>query len=601
MTLLHALLRPLRRFGAEARGSAAVELVIVLPLLLWGLAATVVFFDGYKARYQSEMAAQTVADIMSRETDMFTGEYIEGLNEVFDFLADSEFPTRIRVSSVIWDAENQRHRLQWSYGTRGFAPLPADTFELMQEGDLETLLAQFGNDTSFSFAGAAAQMPIETLPQRIPPVLPGEAMLLVETFALWSPFANVGVGQLRFTPVVAVRPRFAPWINFEGVDPVIPETDYEIAWTGGGNTDLPDPNDPDPVDPDPVPSNPTSYSFDDSVTTNWSQTPVTSGGPSGNFLGPFSNATYANPVNLSVNLASSGMNATIAFDLLILDSWDGYSTTYALPRGDTVTLMINGAPISLDPFVGYSTVIFNNARVASGYLGTMTYTLRMEQTRVGSSFAGSPSYGDQIWRATLSLQNAPQNFTLGFSSGSDSSAADESFGIDNLTISASGTGSPAPFTANANALQTPDPHTRFPRYSGCPDHRHQAPWLSMLATDLSTGISMMRNAGGGTNLGNCSSVGGLGWMNASPHLALNYTNNQTYTTLQIGMDDGNTGYTCDTTLLVRDPAGQWWFNDDTVGLNAGIRIGNAPSGQYFVFVGTYGSTQCDSRLTINRG
>lgn len=599
MTLFDALTRPLRRFRSDSRGSASVELVIVLPLLLWGLAATVVFFDGYKARYHAEMAAQTVADIMSRETDLFTGEYIEGLNDVFDFLADSEFPTRIRVSSVIWDSENERHRLQWSYGSRDFAPLPADTFELMQEGDLETLLAQFGEDTSFSFAGAAAQMPIENLPTRIPPVLPGEALLLVETFALWSPFASVGVGQLRFTPVVVVRPRFAPWINFEGVEPVYPETDYEIAWTGGGNTDLPDPNDPDPVDPDP-PANPTAYSFDDGVTTNWSQTPVASGGPTGSYLGPFGNATYASPVNLSVNLASSGMNATIAFDLLIIDSWDGYDTSYALPRGDTVTLMINGSPISMDPFVGYSTLIYNNTRVASGYLGTMTYTLRMEQTRVGSSFVGSTSYEDQIWRATLTVQNAPQSFTLGFSSGSDSSASDESFGIDNLSITASGTGTAAPFTPNAANLLTADPHTRFPRYSGCPDFRIQAPWLSILGTDLGTGISMIRSAGGQTNLANCSSIGGLGSINASPHLVVNYTNDRARTTLQFSMDDGNSGYTCDTTLLVRDTAGQWWFNDDTNGYNPAIRISNAPTGQYFVYVGTYGSTQCDSRLRINR-
>ncbi|MFN4101699.1 MAG: hypothetical protein ACK4GT_18205, partial [Pararhodobacter sp.] len=211
------------RFAGSSRGAVSVELVIVLPLLLWALAATVVFFDGYKQRYQAQMAAQTVADIMSRHTDNFSGPYVEGQNEVFDFLANNRYPTRIRVSSVIWDSANQRNRLQWSYGTRGMAPLPADTFELMQAGDYTTLLTRFGEDESFSFTGAAAQMPVTDLPERIPPVLPGEALLLVETFALWEPFANVGVGRLRFTPVVVVRPRFAPFINFEGVETIHPE------------------------------------------------------------------------------------------------------------------------------------------------------------------------------------------------------------------------------------------------------------------------------------------------------------------------------------------------------------------------------------------
>ena len=60
------LTRPARRFGVESGGSVSMELVLTLPLLLWALAATAVFYDGYRARYQAEMAAQTVADIMSR-------------------------------------------------------------------------------------------------------------------------------------------------------------------------------------------------------------------------------------------------------------------------------------------------------------------------------------------------------------------------------------------------------------------------------------------------------------------------------------------------------------------------------------------------------
>ena len=60
--------RSLRRFGGEMRGSASVELVIVLPLLLWALAATAVFFDGFKARYKAEAAAQTETPGAARST-----------------------------------------------------------------------------------------------------------------------------------------------------------------------------------------------------------------------------------------------------------------------------------------------------------------------------------------------------------------------------------------------------------------------------------------------------------------------------------------------------------------------------------------------------
>ncbi|PTX01852.1 hypothetical protein [Pararhodobacter aggregans] len=601
--LAESLVARTRAFRGASQGSVSVELILTLPLLLWALAATVVFYDGYKTRYHAQMAAQTVADIMSRETDLFTANYIEGLNDVFDFLIDSRFPTRLRVSSVIWDSANERNRLQWSYATRDLSALPEDTFELMQAGDLETLMAEFGEDGSFTFAGAGAQMPVSDLPDRIPPVLPGEALLLVEAFALWEPFAQVGVGQLRFTPVVVVRPRFAPWINFEGQEPVYPEADYEIAWTGSGNEGLPDPTDPTPEPTNPPVANRT-YSFDDGVTSGLSRSTITAGGPSGSYLGPFGTETWTTPVTVAVDLQADHATANIAFDLLILDTWDGYANQYILPRGDTFTILMNGVPLSVDPFINYSQAPYDNARVSTGYIGNSTYRVSMTRTRTGSSFAGGGS-NDQLWRVTLTIDNAPRTFSLGLSAGVDSAISDESWGLDNLTITASnvGTGTAAPFVANAANLLTADPHNRFNRYSGCPEYRIAAPWLTMTRADLTTGITMQRQASGGTSLSSCPNTGGWGYANASPSLVLNYDNQNvtsTYNGLQIRLNDGNSGYTCDTTLIIRDPNGQWYFNDDYTGWNAGVRMTNPPSGQYVIFIGTYNRGSCNTNLTIDR-
>ena len=592
--------RPARRFGADNGGSVSLELVLTLPLLLWALAATAVFYDGYRARYQAEMAAQTVADIMSRETDLFTADYVEGLNNVFDFLADSRYPTRIRVSSVIWDSTNQRDRLQWSYGTRGLQGLPDDTFALMQQNDLDTLLGEFGQDTSASFAGAWAQMPVSDLPDRIPPILPGEALLLVETFSIWSPFANVGVGQIRFDPVVVVRPRFAPWINFEGFDPVYPETTYEIAWTGS-NDSLPDPGDTttDPTPPDAG----QSFDFERGDTTGWSVSTVTQGGPSGAFLGPFGKETWDRPVSLDVALVQDG-NASISFDLLIMDSWDGFSPTYAADHGDIFQIMIDGTPISWDPFEVRLSPPYRNNRSSSGFLNGMTYRVSMSLVRSGTDFMGQIDRvdPDQVWRVTISLENAPQRFVLGLSAGLDEDTG-ESFGIDNLAVSSSGSLTPMSFAANVAALDTPDPQTRFPRYVGCPEYRISAPWLTMTRDDLPTGITMPREIGGSVSLYDCPSSGGWRYISASPQLVLNYNNLNVLDAnsgLLITMDDGNSGYTCDSTLLIRDPNGQFWFNDDYVGWNAGLRIPNPVSGQYVIFLGHYSPGRCMSSLSISR-
>ncbi|GAB4263829.1 MAG: hypothetical protein Kow0013_10600 [Pararhodobacter sp.] len=603
-TLKSRLARPLGRFRRETRGTVSVELVIVLPVLLWALAASVVFYDGFRNRYHAQMAAQTVADIMSRETDLFTASYIEGLNEVYDFLADSRYPTRLRVSSVIWDSTNQRNRLQWSYGTRGLSPLPDDTFELMQAGDYETLRARFGDDESFSFAGNAAQMPVTDLPNRIPPVLPGEALLLVEAFGLWSPFANVGIGQTRFTPVVVVRPRFAPWINFEGIDPVYPEDNYEIAWTGGGGNDsLPDPHDPDP-DPDPDPDSATSYDFNTGVTTGWSAGRITANGPSGGFLGPFGLETYQTPVTLDVAFSQAHETARIAFDLLVIDTWDGFGPDFTNDSGDTLQLMIDGTPITMDAFHSRLPGLYGAPRSTTTLLDGAQYTVTMTLTSSGTSFAGQ-SREDQIWRVTLDIARPPRQFQLGFSATVDSAIDNESFGIDNVTITASGAASGTPyFTPDAGLLVGRDRITRFPQYGGAPDHRLAAPWVSMRNDDLSRGVAILRHAGGPTNLGSIPTINGHGYVMGSPSLVLNYDSQGAtgrQARLEVRMDDGNNGYTCDTTLLVRDPNGQWWFNDDfgRRGWNAGLQMGNAPSGAYTIWIGTYGPAQCASTLLVD--
>lgn len=143
------------RFRDDTSGAVSVETMIILPLLLWALVATVVFFDAFRTRHQAQTAALTVADIISRWTDEreLTTDYLEGMNDVFDFLANSRQPTRLRISAVIWESGPQRNLVQWSYGTRGLAPLPPNFFALLNAQSDQPLDNAFGGDDSFSFAG----------------------------------------------------------------------------------------------------------------------------------------------------------------------------------------------------------------------------------------------------------------------------------------------------------------------------------------------------------------------------------------------------------------------------------------------------------------
>lgn len=54
----------------------------------------------------------------------------------------------------------------------------------------------------------------------------------------------------------------------------------------------------------------------------------------------------------------------------------------------------------------------------------------------------------------------------------------------------------------------------------------------------------------------------------------------------------------DTTLIINAPDGQWYCNDDWSGLNPAVRFSPAMSGQYDIWVGTYGSGTAAAQVLI---
>lgn len=594
-----------RRFLRDSAGSASIEAVIVLPILFWALVATLVFFDGFRSRNQSQIAAQTVADLLSREANMFTSNYLEGMNEVFDFLADSRFPTRLRISSIIWNSQTQLNRIQWSYGTRGLASLPEDTFELLDAGQYHILQTRFGNNDDFGFTGSAAQAPRPDLAERIPPVLPGEALILVESMALWSPWFNVGLGNIRFDPIVVTRPRFTPWVHLDGAIPIFPEDNYEVAIAGY----VPEIPEPEPDDPPPgsvVTIAEQNFQPGDS-TAGWSQTSTSQvfGNAGGNwFLGPFGQSTWTNPLVRQINLGTHTLaSARVEFDLLILDSWDGLDPRWSHPEGDSLQLLINGTPITHDIFDHALAGVFGNARFAQVNHNGSVYVVSKELIQSGTNFFGA-SWTDQIWRVTIDIQAPSQSFDLGFSARLSNNINNESFGIDNFRITGViGTPPAGIFQPDSSMLGGSFLRSRFARYNGCPDWRHAANWKTVRNAQLSGPLTLRRQAGGTRDLNTCGAVNGARFAHASPHMVLNYVNdtaNVNGNRLRIRTEDGNNGRTCDATLLIRDPNGQWWFNSEISdsNWNARLNMGHAGDGLYQIWVGRWNSGLCTDDLEV---
>jgi len=74
-----------------------------------------------------------------------------------------------------------------------------------------------------------------------------------------------------------------------------------------------------------------------------------------------------------------------------------------------------------------------------------------------------------------------------------------------------------------------------------------------------------------------------GYVTSAPDYEVRYTAGTTYPLIFSVLSQS------DTTLVINDPSGTWYCNDDSDGLNPKIRFDSPLSGTYDVWVGTYGS------------
>ncbi len=68
--MIHNFWKKLKHALHDSSGSITVEFVIWFPLLMFWLLGTIVFFDGFKARSNLSTANSTIADIVSRTSEI---------------------------------------------------------------------------------------------------------------------------------------------------------------------------------------------------------------------------------------------------------------------------------------------------------------------------------------------------------------------------------------------------------------------------------------------------------------------------------------------------------------------------------------------------
>ncbi|MBT0958793.1 pilus assembly protein [Alphaproteobacteria bacterium KMM 3653] len=172
----------LRAFAEDTRGSLSVEAALIMPLLTWLYVGSFVWFDAFRTQNANLKASYTIADMLSRQTDTLDSNFMEGLNTVFDYLTSSNHPTYLRMTTIqcvsaCADEAARDLQVLESYAT--------------------------GGRTRLYTADMASYK------SKIPFMVDGDTIILVESFMAYEPMFNVGLSARSFENYIVTRPRFA--------------------------------------------------------------------------------------------------------------------------------------------------------------------------------------------------------------------------------------------------------------------------------------------------------------------------------------------------------------------------------------------------------
>ena len=170
----------MRQFLGDARGSVNVEGAIFLPFLLATIVATMVFYDAFRKDSLGDKATFTIGDMLSRETDYITPEYVDSAKQLFSFLTGSpDAENTLRVSVVAYNASTGGYNVRWSQ-VRGGHAMP------LTDADL---------------ANAQDQLPV---------MVHAEQVILVDSYLDYDWPVDLGFQDEVMIARVFTRPRFAP-------------------------------------------------------------------------------------------------------------------------------------------------------------------------------------------------------------------------------------------------------------------------------------------------------------------------------------------------------------------------------------------------------
>lgn len=182
--MIQIFLSKLRGFARETKASASVEAAIIFPVVFWAYAAMFTYYEAYRAQAVAEKAAYTISDMISRETEAITPDYMTNARHIYKDLSGlSPGETALRVTLLRWDGNQNRFKIDWS----------------QRRGDIPRLRNRDVRDYD----------------ALLPPLIANERIILVETASDYEPAFSVGLAPRVIETFVYTRPRFAPQIVWD--------------------------------------------------------------------------------------------------------------------------------------------------------------------------------------------------------------------------------------------------------------------------------------------------------------------------------------------------------------------------------------------------
>ncbi|MCF6306271.1 MAG: pilus assembly protein [Rhodobacteraceae bacterium] len=173
----------------DSSGSITVEFVIWFPVLMFWLLGTIVFFDFFKARSNLSTANATIADIISRNSEV-TDDYITLLHNTQTAMLPRTSGNGLRISSIQFTidpaipAHTGDYTVEWS-AIRGGA------LDVLVDADIDVA--------------------------SLPNMYDGETLLFVESSVPFVPLTSyLGITFRTLRNEIAISPRYESrvvWVN----------------------------------------------------------------------------------------------------------------------------------------------------------------------------------------------------------------------------------------------------------------------------------------------------------------------------------------------------------------------------------------------------